>query len=1079
MKTIRHLVVVLAVALALSAGAETNVAKTVAFKGTVVDAAGLPLAGASIEIYTYNIAMRFGRGDLELTERAVAGADGAFAVRLPRTGAVILARKPGRASAWRQFWNLRSDVEGQLVLTPPAILAGSVVDEADKPVAGAEVSVLIATIETPQEGGGQAFNYIMGKPARDCFHTRTGSDGRFRLEGFPTNAAANLWVQAPGKALREPPQQSVGPDSMQCRAGQEDIRLVVEPAGGIEVKIVAEGASRPPTARITLQPEGSGFFGSALRDPVESSPDGTFRLPDVGAGSYRVHAVFGTNATPDWVAETVPVSVDSGQVTRNVEIPATRGGLLQVTVLGKSDRKPQAQVSVGVYRREFQTTAISDPNGIALLRLPPGDCQVNAFREGARPEQAAATVEAGQTNLLEIEMPELRKVKGVVRGPDGHPAAGLVVRIVGGYSPGESTIKTDADGRFEMEWDARQFGRADMTYCLLVRDPARNLAVAENIDEDTGPLDLRLAPGLTLVGRAECDGRPVTNAMATLVFWSGNSGMHLPGLCVGTNQPGRFEIPALPPGRRYGLYVSAPGYGQKSVQNLEFDEAKRVEMEPVELKPANLKLAGQVLDADDKPVSGAYVNLHGEGQPNGNARTDREGRFSFNRVCEGTVQLSANARNSHGSVSVEGGDTNVVLRLGETYSGSSGDLQRKLRGVVTDPDGKPVAGAQVAVFPFSNARWTKTGTNGAFNLNYGIQEWQLQSGGDPLLVVRHLARNLTAAEIISEGVTNLNAQLKPALTIVGRVEGPAGVPLANAQVGIWLSAGRSYQDLLDKPALTDARGHFELKTVPSEPKYIVYATAKDHGRKQQELEADAETNRVMLAPFVLKVADQFVAGQVVNAEEKPVSGVHVSMHGEDQPNSYLTTDSKGRFQFKVCAGRVQLSANGENAYANVTVTSGDTNVVIQLSRHGSYGEEAPRRASLKGKPLPDLATVGLAADAAPAGQPLLLCLLDAEQRPSRRVARLLAEQHDALKQKGLTVLAIQVVAASAESFRAWTNATPLPFPVGAVAEKSAANKWATSVASLPWLVLRDAQGTVAAEGFPLDELDAKLAGLKK
>ena len=181
MKTIRHLVVVLAVALALSAGAETNVAKTVAFKGTVVDAAGLPLAGASIEIYTYNIAMRFGRGDLELTERAVAGADGAFAVRLPRTGAVILARKPGRASAWRQFWNLRSDVEGQLVLTPPAILAGSVVDEADKPVAGAEVSVLIATIETPQEGGGQAFNYIMGKPARDCFHTRTGSDGRFRL----------------------------------------------------------------------------------------------------------------------------------------------------------------------------------------------------------------------------------------------------------------------------------------------------------------------------------------------------------------------------------------------------------------------------------------------------------------------------------------------------------------------------------------------------------------------------------------------------------------------------------------------------------------------------------------------------------------------------------------------------------------------------------------------------------------------------------------------------------------------------------------------------------------------------------
>ena len=88
----------------------------------------------------------------------------------------------------------------------------------------------------------------------------------------------------------------------------------------------------------------------------------------------------------------------------------------------------------------------------------------------------------------------------------------------------------------------------------------------------------------------------------------------------------------------------APGYGQKQNNNLDISaEPGRQELDTVELKPANLKLAGQVLDADDKPVAGCYVNLYGEDQPNANTRTDHDGRFSFAHVCEGTIRLSANA----------------------------------------------------------------------------------------------------------------------------------------------------------------------------------------------------------------------------------------------------------------------------------------------------------------------------------------------------------------------------------------------------------------------------------------------------
>lgn len=1083
MKTTCQVVFALATALAFTAFANTNAPGTFTFKGTVVDVAGRPLEGATIEGLTHSGSTSLESAAPTVTERTVAGAGGAFEVTLPRTPAWILVRKPGFAPAWQQ--NAPSDVECKLVLTPPSFLAGIVVDEADKPVSGAEVSVIFAVTELQQDAGRLSFAYLSGKPARDLFIAHTGSDGRFRIEGFPTNASASLTVKAAGKAPRDAPEQSFGLNSMPYAAGQEDIRLVVEPAGIIEGKILGEDvAAQMPIARLSLRPDGPGYFGMASQEPVQAGTDGSFRIPDVRAGNYRIRAVFGTNTPPAWVADTVPVSVESGQATRDVKISAVRGGLLNVTVLGQTDRKPRPQIAVTADAQSYQASAISDTSGLAALRLPAGEYRIHALDRASVQQIAQATVEAGKTNRLELELPDPIKVKGIVRGPDGKPAAGLEVRLIGGYSAGAGGTKTDADGKFEMEWNPRQFGGMERSSCILVRDPARNLAVAQDIDEDTGPLDLRLAPALIIAGRAECSGKPITNATAALVFWTGNSGMHLQGLAVGTNTPGRFEIPAIPPGRRYGLYVSAPGYGQHFVNTVDSDEPKRVEVDPVELKPANLKLAGKVVDADDKPVVGVYVSLFGEGQPNGNARTDREGRFHFDRVCEGTAQLHASAQRSSGSISAEAGDTNVVLRLGEQSARSYGMASKKLKGVVTDPDGKLAAGVQVAVFPFNNSRWVKTGADGAFSLTWSVQEWQMQQAGDPWLVVRDLARNLAVAETIAEGVTNLNVQLKPALTIVGRVEGTDGAPLTNAQVGVWVSTRPMTSQLDEKLASTDARGGFEIKAVPPPgPKYSVFAKAKDHGKKRVELEAESDTNRATLPPFVLRAADQVVAGQVIGPNEKPVSGVHVSLSGEDQPDGSVTTDSKGHFSFKVCEGDIQLFASSQSGFGNIKALPGDTNVVIELrsqnvgSRYG-LGSGAPRR-SLQGSPLPDLASVGLSADAAPAGKPLLLCLLDAEQRPSRRTVRLLTEKHDALKQKGVGVIAVQTVTASADSFKEWTNSSPLPFPVGFVEKKSATNRWATGVPSLPWLILRNAQGNVAAEGFALDELDEKLDALKK
>jgi hypothetical protein len=514
------------------------------------------------------------------------------------------------------------------------------------------------------------------------------------------------------------------------------------------------------------------------------------------------------------VAEKVTVTVETGQTTRDVQVSATRGGFLEVTVVGKNDRQPLAEVSINAYKEAYQTGAGSGTNGTALLRLPPGEYQVSAYRQNSRSEATPATVATGQTNRIEIELNPPPKITGVVRDPSGKAMPGLTLSVSPNWGRSEGEVKTDANGRYEMAWDPQRFGGSMQTPCLVARDIGRNLAAAQDIETGTTTLDLRLETGLVVAGRVEdVNSKPLSNATVRLFLWSGNSGSQFDEKPIKADARGRFEITALPPGRKYSLDATAKGYGSANQSIQEDAETNRIELAPCVLKVADRKLVGEVVDADDKPVARANVYMYGQGQPNGSVRTDDKGRFKFDEVCEGSVQLSANARGPYGSARAEAGDTNVVVRLGVNQSSSS--------------------------------------------------------------------------------------------------------------------------------------------------------------------------------------------------------------------------------------------------------------------------QAAPRRPSLKGKPLPDLAAMDLNSDAAPAGKPVLLCLFDIEQRPSRRFVRQLAEQHDALRQKGLTVLGLQAAITTAESFKEWKDANPVPFPVGRLSEKAAKTKWASDVESLPWLILADGERRVTAEGFALDELEAKLKSQTK
>ena len=790
------------------APAAADLSQPVHYTATVVDIAGHPVPGATVDHYRAK-ARAWAPGENELIQSVTTGTKGGFELQLTGEFTLVVAQKPGLAPSWRSGFPRPGTAE-RFVLRPPGVLAGIAQDEAGHPVPEAEVYVSTAWQETRDAQGGQAYHYLSGRPARRCFSTRTTTEGRFRLEGFPTNAAADLCVVAPGQVLPEPKRNHRGPDTLPYRTGPREIKLVVVPAGAIEGRVVTEGRRLPVAgAKLLLAPEGSGNRSS---EPVWSGADGTFAFQNLEGRSYRLRAVMGTNALPDYVADTITVKVEAGQTNRAVQVTASQGGFLWVRVRGSHDHQPLFQATVDTDRLEHQAAARTDGHGVVLFRLPVGKYRVSASKEAWHETRASVPhqIRMGQTNQVELELAPPSRITGVVRDPTGAPVAGLTLTAFPQYRANPDQIKTDAQGRFAFEW-ARERSTSSGLVAVLAQDRQRNLVALQDLEEETKPLELRLEPGLILAGRIEdSQGSPLPHGSATVFLMASNSGTDIATVTASEGH-GRFEVRALPPNRRYSVQASANGYGL------------------------------------------------------------------------------------------------------------------------------------------------------AFN---------------------------------------------------------------------------------------------------------------------DSVETDVETNRLELPPFILKVANQPLAGQVLNLRNEPAANVNVYSSGQGQPNTSVCTDAQGLFAFEgVCEGTLRISANQQGSHASAMVEAGDTNVVLILAARSSGERGTPPRPALLSKPLPDLAPFGLAAGNVPSGKPLLLCLFDCEQRPSRQCLRLLSEQYESLRQQGLTVVAVQATLAEAESLKAWRQSQPVPFPVGWVTNTTAKPGWTANTGSLPWLILTDRQGRVTAEGFALEELEAKIKTL--
>jgi len=847
-------------------------------------------------------------------------------------------------------------------------------------------------------------------------------------------------------------------------------------------------------AQIMLQ-FSTGNSSSSLGPPSKVDAQGQFRITNLPrSGRYLVTASatgFGqdTKTVEDTETDTNLVQVETFQLA-----PAT---LRLAGVVVDADDKPIAGAMLNGYgNKQPQINGRTDAKGhFSFDHVAPGPITLSANhpRGGGFGNISA---EGGDTNVtIQVGLQQANfgfgnarrrpKVNGVVLDVDGKPASNVVVRLFPDYS--NTQKRTDEAGRFALVSNPNQYGGGDSRRVIIARDLDHQRATALDLDEDATNADLRLEPGLTFAGRVtDLEGKPVTNAEAMLTFWTEHMGSSF-GPPTKVDAEGRFEIPGLPPGRHYGVNVTAKGFGQDN-RNIEAADTatRRVELETFQLTAANLRLAGVVLNADDKPVPGAFVNTFGgEKQPQLSGKADSKGRFTFDHVCPGPISLMANdpRGGQSGNVSAEGGDTNITIHLGSQEAGFGGANSRprqKVKGVVLDAEGKPAAKVAVNFFPdFSNAQ-KKTDEAGQFVLTFDPNQFGGGSGSQRVILARDPNRNLAVALDVEEEATNATLRLAPGFTLVGHATDVNGKPLTNAQAMLLFRTSQMSSPI-GQSIRANAEGQFEIKGLPASRGFSVTVSAKGYGQDTHNADTgEGENRRVELDPFQLLVADQRIAGFVLDADDKPVRGAYLYCYGEKQNGQNGQSDAKGHFSFtNLCLGTVRFSANNQRGgFANVQAEAGDTNFIIHLTMPGGLRPAVQKPAALRGKPLPDLAAAGVDAADASVGQPVLALVIDAEQRPCRRVLRLLDDHVAALKQKGVSVLVLQCGDMAEEAFTAWKQDAATAFPVVRLKPDPEKTRAAWGVGALPWFILADKSHRVIAEGFALDDLDAKLGEIK-
>ena len=629
--------------------------KAPALRGRVIDRSGQPIGGARVALSTVSGAVFHWSGGSAPEDFAhtASAADGTFSIELApsRVGELsVTAKGFGKVYAGRR----RSGDFVEVVLAPAGTIEGHVRRAPDAaPVEGAKIVV--------RGTDNAVYNPVLGEAITDA-------KGAYCIEDL---SARDYWVW-----LASP------------RAGTPIVETVSVTSGAKVVHDFDLSAVRPVVVRGRVVAAGSSVaIGDAVvrvdPDSVRTDANGSFELRTVVAESASKVAIE-ANA-PGFIGRRKEVASDGAS---DVEFALTRGQSVTGKVVG-----PDGAPIDGAQIRLFYDGPSS--GGFPGRSKPDGSFEIGGVDGGTRWGMvvvaegfAAAAFECPQLDsnpkdFGEIKLALAAVLVATIVDEAGKPWTDCDVWLYGGDA-GRARF-TDVpikafDSRFGQRMNkARADGRtvfaelAAGEYTLKTRVAGRSAWVEASLSLEEGEVhddfEVVIPRGLTLSGRTvDPEGRPVAG-MFVFVQRPGSDGVEG---SANTGTDGVFEIAGLEPGE----YLVRTMIGNVASQEARkrFANGKWTATaggEPLELvMPLVSSIAGRVVDADGKPLSGASVSAWDAdgGIADVVGRSDANGWFNLTVRAGATLELRANLKLGEavlrGSLAaVAAGTSNVELRL--------------------------------------------------------------------------------------------------------------------------------------------------------------------------------------------------------------------------------------------------------------------------------------------------------------------------------------------------------------------------------------------------------------------------------
>jgi hypothetical protein len=616
-------------------------------------------------------------------------------------------------------------------------------------------------------------------------------------------------------------------------------------------------------------------------------------------------------------------------ITIRVAKPATISG----RILDSKTKLPVAGASVrtnvrgaGMMRMGGDSSwwgATSDAKGNYSFTAAPGSYMLMATHPAYELSSLDLTAAAGQSATKEIALTPLARVSGVVVNDEKKPvvAAAISTQNAGELdftnvrtmmAPNATTV-SGPDGRFSF----RVRTDADLKLRAAKKGfpPATSEAVKFAPGERRGNFVLTIPSGVEVTGK-------VTDASGTAL--SGVSVVATPTPAGQRGMVMRMVIGALSTGDEETVKTASDGtYSIRVTEGNQDFAFKREGFSTKNVRGKSVTVAGpNIVDASLDPsveisgrvvrggtgVEGVYLTSFGfGGGDTAEAVSGPDGSFTLRGLSSGSTRLMIRKEddlvNEQRQLTAPGRDVVIELPVGVRVSGRVMEKSTK----------KPVTNFQVGVSASRSGGGmvmmmppmmrSMTSDDGSFVLdNVPLGAINFMASAPGYTTTR---MNLNIEE--GKPVTNLEVELDTGVRLVGKITGPDGSALADANVSLAMigGPGMNVARATDKRTVTNSSGEYELDALePGEETLEISHSKYLTERKTVELKGREMRLDVQLS------AGNRVSGVVVSESGGPVAEADVEAMAAGGMPRRVKSDSGGRFEFdSLSPARYQISAS--------------------------------------------------------------------------------------------------------------------------------------------------------------------------